>query len=66
MPEIAGRLENAGSCRAAERQGRATAGARKPAATGVAYPRAAVPACAAAATIGLDEDRLPTYLTDAS
>ena len=36
MPEIAGRLENAGSCRVAEGQGRATAGARKSAATGVA------------------------------
>ena len=66
MPEIAGRLENAGSCRVAEGQGRATAGARKPAATGLADPRAGVPTLAAAAAIGLDEDRLPTCLTDAS
>ena len=63
MPDV---LESAGSCRVAEGQGRAAAGARKPAATGFAYPRAGVPTLAAAAAIGLDEDRLPTCLIDAS
>ena len=65
MPEIAGRPQSAGSCRAAEGQGRATAGARKPAATRPGRSPRCVPALAAAAAIGLDEDRLPTCLTDA-